>query len=120
MIDTVPAWKRNVIALATGIVMKPKTKKWIITAAILGAWKAEAEEFGLFPVDAENEYAAAHNGALAIARLIYGKDATVGFIATHDAPRYLASIGTYVQADYGLALKGRTLRVSVEAYGGSQ
>lgn len=113
------AWQRNMIALARGVLIKPsKTVKYTANVTKLAATRRGSQYMSLFPIEAENELAAAAAAAAGCAKAIYGDDANVqrGFIQQQETNLFLASIG---QCRNGVTT-GCTLSILIREYSGGQ
>lgn len=113
------AWQRNMIALARGLVIKPRKQvRYIANVTKLAATPQGAQHMSLFPLEAENELGAARVAAEGCAKAIYGDDADVfaSFVQQQENNLFLASVG---QCRNGVTT-GCTLSILIREYAGGQ
>jgi hypothetical protein len=113
-------WQRNMIALARGITLKASGKmKWTANIDIHGVTPEDSTVFGVFPIEADDQYQAARSAALSVAKAIYGPrgDVAWSFERKEGENFYVISIGTY--EGQGVT-RGRSCDILVREYHGAQ
>lgn len=112
-------WQRNMIALTHGITLKPSGKmKWVANIDVLAAEAQDTNCFSIFPIDADSEIDAARAAALNIAKVLFGEEADIGFVAPcPEKNLYVVTCGLY--QGHGLT-RGKSLSVLVHEYKGRQ
>ena len=109
-------YQRLVIALARGILVKPKNNmKYVANVHQLGAHPVYAADFSYFPIEAEHELDAARITANAIAKTFW-PNGEAGFVQQQRGGSFMASIGV---CENGVR-RGVTLEILIREYHGVQ
>ena len=118
----IPAWRRIMIALATGVVMKSDKKQWTARVHVLGVEPTTPVSDETLFIKADDEYDAARKAGEQFGFRLYGEKAATGFVKSVEGNNlFMVSVGLrsdrFNSPSYGnVLLRGRTLQILVMEY----
>lgn len=117
-----PVWKRNMIALQTGLAIRRSEtmKEWTANITKVAATMWASDRWSLFPLKAKDEADAARQAAEIIAKSMYGKQWFVSYVQRQANNLHMAAIGTYEQSEGYGRTEGVTLEILIREYAGAQ
>lgn len=110
-------WRRNMIAMAHGIILKPSGKmKWIANVTVFSVTPKAGQMFSVFPLEADCAIDAARSAASLAAQRVYGQMGSAGFVNQTEAPYiFMATIGL---SDMRGVVKGQSAEIMIREYRG--
>lgn len=107
-------WRRIMIAMARGVLLKPSgTMKWIANVTVFSTTPLTGQQFNLIDFAADSEIDAARFAAEASAKRVYGNEGSVSFVNQTNGPLYMATIGFY--DGHGIT-RGRSVEILIRRY----